>query len=1370
MATQQFRPTLYHYIRRGWYTQQINFCNDVISKKGRDPAVLFWRAFALGMTNKIDQFEKIMETFSSRKDMNYPVTLALLYFCQRKPVVDSYFVDKYNAELSVAEDITKEAGIIIAARFFLFTGDLANASRLVDKVLRGSAPSTAADMEAKAIEFWINVLTVQYGNYLDVSSFKKMENFISSQNSEQLDLDLLMAWCRVLQIGKKKSEALNVLNQIIAMYPWFLPGLTEKAALLASLSEWDQALDTAQRALDIDPEDLEALKIVAVHGFTQQCQPQESLQKLEDLERTILSRESTSSALAAEISTLFSRICSRHPRALQICANLLDHASDNGASGDAALVKERAYISMLQGQFAEATRLFRIASKNVTQSVASLEGMILCQLYEGQIEDAEAQIELLLAMHSENELSPQFKHIQALLAYRVGRNLKSHEAYLDQSRELFFEKYKESLNGWVEPLSDLVQFNPDFALQLAVGYLLHLESPVNLSLSGSASSAIHVEERQSDDMPAAVRNAMSLFSIIQKRCPGMPVTYIELSRCHLSLGRYDEALKTLRQLLQLQPGCTPALIMSAKIEVARCNTTNADRILEQAFSLDFAIRSVPLFRLVRVSVQAQQGRIDEALTEAIALKELPDIKSPGGEEGPGRMHTDSLRMTDDDRVMVYIIVANLLSKSRRQKEANKIISEAKLAFAGSAQEVQVLVASSQLAVERNDFDTAIRMLDKIKADSPTFNKAQMIKADILLTHTRDKEAFTNCYQKIVEVDPSAKSYSLLGEAYIRILNPEAAVEAFEKAYSQDPANSKLRSRIGKALIATHEYNKATNFYEGALRDTLDKVGKRNSTSSTNSDFVSLSHDLAQLYMKLGRVESCRRVLDRVLERPGRQAQQRDISDVQDDVQTLMMLYKLQLSHAPAEVIETLNKAKELQQDVLSQIRTSLAQGSEAVEAEKFLLSDIYEAIGTFLTEKKEDKKDTSVMTEGIAALNEALQHNPQNVHAMLSLARLHLRRSELEPCQTQCRKIIAADPKNSSAAIMLSDVLFREGDADSAVAPLQELVNAQPNDYVALEKMIVLLRRSGKLSEVPKYFEAAEANDRRSKTHAGLRYCRGLYSRYTNDIAAAIKEFNLARTDETWGADALSHMVELYLNPDQEGAWEEREGGGETQLSDETSGHITIAEALLKELRPKAKDQKRFKILENYHMLATRNKTYSDKAMQSFIEILEAEPDNLPAVLGMATGFMMERNQHKARNLLKRVGGMELSKADGEDFEKANLLLAKFYVDKTKNDLAQDLCKRCLAQNKSCSQAWEILGLAMERDMDYEHASECYEKAWQLEFEASAAVGFKLAFSLLKCRKFIEAIDVCEQVLALYPDYPRMREEILRKAQNSLRP
>ena len=115
------------------------------------------------------------------------------------------------------------------------------------------------------------------------------------------------------------------------------------------------------------------------------------------------------------------------------------------------------------------------------------------------------------------------------------------------------------------------------------------------------------------------------------------------------------------------------------------------------------------------------------------------------------------------------------------------------------------------------------------------------------------------------------------------------------------------------------------------------------------------------------------------------------------------------------------------------------------------------------------------------------------------------------------------------------------------------------------------------------------------------------------------------------------------------------------------------------------RDGQRVKILEKYEALATRQKVNVDRAMQSFVEMLDQDQDYLPAVLGMATGFMIEKNQvqtveylqsnnmkfvipcksqHKARNLLKRVGKMEVNQHDGEDFEKANLLLAKFYIDK----------------------------------------------------------------------------------------------------------
>ena len=71
---------------------------------------------------------------------------------------------------------------------------------------------------------------------------------------------------------------------------------------------------------------IDAVQIVAVHAFTQECQPHDTLQKLEDLDAALGTLEPNSMRGPLQSAALFSCICSRQQRALQICLRLLDRA------------------------------------------------------------------------------------------------------------------------------------------------------------------------------------------------------------------------------------------------------------------------------------------------------------------------------------------------------------------------------------------------------------------------------------------------------------------------------------------------------------------------------------------------------------------------------------------------------------------------------------------------------------------------------------------------------------------------------------------------------------------------------------------------------------------------------------------------------------------------------------------------------------------------------------------------------------------------------------------------------------------------------------------------------------------------------------
>ena len=280
-------------------------------------------------------------------------------------------------------------------------------------------------------------------------------------------------------------------------------------------------------------------------------------------------------------------------------------------------------------------------------------------------------------------------------------------------------------------------------------------------------------------------------------------------------------------------------------------------------------------------------------------------------------------------------------------EATKLVTDAMHEFAGTPEEVRVVVANSEIAMKRGDTEAAIHMLGNIPPDSSSYTKAQMVKADILLKvrcpralrpaplcqtssavpvlvpeaavvsvvtvrgvgctsrpqHRNDKAAFAKCYRDLVTRNPGEQSQLLLGEAYLRIQQPEDAIEAFEEALKLNPSNSALASKIGKALVLTHDYERAVAYYEAAL-------------SHAPND-TKLRSDLTELFCKLKKFDEAQRLLSVALASDETQ----DVATLITTVKNLMLLAKVHAGTGNVqEAIKALQQSAQVQNNIMSQLR------------------------------------------------------------------------------------------------------------------------------------------------------------------------------------------------------------------------------------------------------------------------------------------------------------------------------------------------------------------------------------------------------------------------------------------------------------------
>jgi len=1354
MSTNQ-QILVQYYVREGYYSKVQTICEEE-GRRTDDHVMTFWRAYAHHCEGSTREAIMVCETIKDKRNMELPCSSALSYYHQQCKMVDQDAVSELGMRMQSEVHSATEGARVLSAQFHTAVSELEKAKEMLAPLEESTSQPVL--IARGWMEFYAGKLAAAANpggkganTYLEkcVACFDPA----AGTGSDLGNLDALMGKAKVLEGKRQWQQALDCLNKVIVMHSWYLPALIEKAKTLMMTADWDQALESAGRIQQQDPKNIEALRLNVLFLLSRESRCDAAAEKLQELVQAISQLEPRNHALVMSCAQLFSRLAGRHKGILKITSNMMSRVSEQ-APTEAKYLTELGYQQMLLGELEKAEKTFHDAVAKDETDVRALYGIIRVRIQDGNLDDAEEQLEFLSAIQVSVGKSPELAFLQSLLAWRKGRNVDEALNLLNETLTLHITHFKAAVG-----YDFFIKLNADFMLEIAKEYLQHtLGGPV---AEGSKPGGY-------------LLRGIQVLETLTRFVPGLVPAQVLLAKSKIALNEIDVATRILHQCLRLDPSCSDTYLLLARIYHEKDQPNAALQFLEQGLSHDFTVRNHPLYSLVKAQVLVSSGEVDAAAKVLGDCMELPGVKTVSTDH---RQHGNSMvQLTVSDRAAIFTLLVGLYTKLKRLDEASDVIKHAIQEFHNTSEEVKVLVANSQLAIEKGEIDQAINMLKSMKADHPQYATAKAAMADIYLKHRKDKRAYARCYKAIVDQKPTVENHLILGDALLAIQEPADAIKAFQQAMDTDGGKKDhaLVQKIGKAMMQTHDYEKAIEYYHTALRRNPHQVQQNQE----------LRKDLAMLYVRLQRWDDAIGELEKALEA----VVDETFKSLKYKVDTLVQLAKVHRDNADSRAAqaqgqagtggvvvkcsECLRQARDLLNDLLSQVRLEdedLVRQLRHESAElNFMLGEYYET--------RERNLDYAVGYYG-----ETLRNDDTHEKSILALARIHLQKGELEVCEKQLMQLLRVDPTNEEASMLMAELMMMlasqggrsDGGAQEykdATFYYQTLLDKKPCNYNALSKLIFLLRRAGRLRDAPRYISAAEkACTRSPDQEAGLRFCRGTYNRWVNKPQDALVELNYARRDPDYRAEALTHMIEIYLNPDPNAGLEALDSATEVSLE-----HLREVDNLIKELSVAQKQawNPRLKVYQCQALMFTKQKANVEKALNQLVDLYNDKKEYVPALLAMSQGLVIQKQVTKARNQLKRIADLAKKGYNPEymdDFERAWLLLAEIYIQSSKYDLASSLCHLAKDHNRSCGKAWEQLGLIYEKEQAYKDAALHYEKAWEFCNESSPSVGYRLAFNYLKAKRYVVAINICQQVLKISENYPKIKKDVLDKARSMLR-
>jgi len=614
-------------------------------------------------------------------------------------------------------------------------------------------------------------------------------------------------------------------------------------------------------------------------------------------------------------------------------------------------------------------------------------------------------------------------------------------------------------------------------------------------------------------------HALEAFREALKLAPGSVSTRNNLGNLYVTQDRLDLAEQEFRHVLRLAPANASANYNLALVLMAKGSFAEAIPHLQRVRPATVASRS----NLVRALLRAGQGKEGMALARELSAQNKDDVQvhftlgvllaeekqyeaaelelekanalrpeTPEILYNLGKLHVRSgkpakavleldraLRLQPDSADILYLLGQAYTDESRPVDALDALIRAHKLA----PQNTDIIFLLARVSMSQNYFEDAIPLLESGLQIAPKRPDLHAALGESYFMSGKTEKGIAE-FEKLIGLDPSARSYAFLGLSYRHLGRFDEAKKYFQEGLKRDARNPTCLFNLG--FIEERQGNNpaAEQFFQRALSSNPDLAdallelanlriaGKRLEEAAVLlRRFVRVSRSPAAGYYKLAMVERSLHQ-DEAAERDLGvfQSLSRDASTGPYPFQNLFEYLNNRSALSPQartqqdlkQLIEETSKHPDQPQNLylLAEAYLKLGNAAEARKAiaqlDELSRNDYRTQTGSGVLLARYRLYD-----DAIAHFQNALRLNPESDDVKFDLADAYFRRGAYEQALEAAQQVSDGGKSDDAYLALLGDIQAHLGNTARAAEIFEAAIRRNPdNDQDYLSLALVELRRN----------------------------------------------------------------------------------------------------------------------------------------------------------------------------------------------------------------------------------------------------------------------------------------------------------------------